>query len=90
MHVSGPGQVHGAQGVNPPHFNHKPSKAAAAPQQVDQLDISPAARAASESQATDGVRTDLVNRLRSEIASGAYETPEKLDAALDRLLDQVG
>jgi len=33
------------------------------------------------------IRTDLVQRLRLEIANGTYETPDKLDAALDRLLD---
>jgi hypothetical protein len=31
-----------------------------------------------------------VNRVRSEIAAGAYETPAKLDAALNRLLDEIG
>jgi hypothetical protein len=33
------------------------------------------------------IRADLVRRIRSEIAAGTYETPEKWEAALDRLLD---
>ncbi len=40
--------------------------------------------------ADGSIRTDLVDRLRSEIASGAYESPDKIDAALDRLIDQLG
>jgi len=31
------------------------------------------------------VRTELVERIRREIAEGAYDTPEKWDAALDKL-----
>ena len=35
------------------------------------------------------IRADLVRRVRREIAAGTYETPEKLDAALDRLLEDL-
>jgi len=31
-----------------------------------------------------------LNRIRSEIAAGTYETPAKLDVALDRLIDEIG
>ena len=31
------------------------------------------------------VRTDLVERIRREIAEGTYDIPEKWDAALDKL-----
>lgn len=34
----------------------------------------------------DGIRTDLVNRVRAEITAGTYETPEKLEIALEKLL----
>jgi hypothetical protein len=34
-------------------------------------------------------RADLVARVRSEIALGTYETPEKLEIALARLLGDV-
>jgi hypothetical protein len=34
----------------------------------------------------DEVRLDLVARVRAEIAAGTYETAEKWEAALDRLL----
>jgi len=31
------------------------------------------------------IRTDLVARVRAEIAAGTYDTPEKWDATLDKL-----
>ncbi|HEX3151407.1 MAG TPA: flagellar biosynthesis anti-sigma factor FlgM [Gemmataceae bacterium] len=31
------------------------------------------------------IRNDLVSRVRLEIAAGTYDTPEKMEAALDRL-----
>lgn len=36
----------------------------------------------------DMIRTDLVERIRREIAEGVYETPEKWEAALDRLFER--
>jgi len=35
--------------------------------------------------AEQDVREELVNRVRLEIRAGTYDTPEKLQAALDRL-----
>jgi len=43
-----------------------------------------AAESASE------IRLDRVNAIRAAIADGSYETPEKLDIALDRLLERLG
>lgn len=37
----------------------------------------------------DGIRAELVARIRSEIAAGTYDTPEKLEIALDRLLRRL-
>jgi hypothetical protein len=35
------------------------------------------------------IRLDLVRRVRQEIADGVYDTSDKLDVALDRLLDRL-
>jgi hypothetical protein len=35
------------------------------------------------------IRWDLVERVRREIAEGSYDTPEKMEIALDRLLAQL-
>jgi hypothetical protein len=35
------------------------------------------------------VRTELVERVRREIAAGVYDTPEKMAIALERLLERL-
>ncbi len=92
MQINGAHQIHGTQALNGPHFNQRPQQAAGpnSAQPVDQLDISPAAQAASESSSTGGVRADLVAQLKAEIASGTYETADKLESAVDRLFDSLG
>jgi anti-sigma28 factor (negative regulator of flagellin synthesis) len=89
-HVS---KLHGPHGINAPHAPFRGQQAsAAAPTQSsgDSLTISAAAEAAIQASETSGVRQDLVNRIRGEIANGTYETSAKLDAAMDRLLDTLG
>ncbi|MEM9826244.1 MAG: flagellar biosynthesis anti-sigma factor FlgM [Planctomycetota bacterium] len=64
---------------------------------VDQLDLSSAARsggaasvnrvAETQASGSEPIRIDRVAELRREIASGNYDTPEKLDAAFDKMLD---
>jgi anti-sigma28 factor (negative regulator of flagellin synthesis) len=40
-------------------------------------------------ESTGDIRFDRVNAIRAAIADGSYDTPEKLDLALDRLLDRL-
>lgn len=35
------------------------------------------------------VRQDLIDQIRTQIASGSYDTPEKLNAALDGMIDET-
>ena len=77
------------QAQKPAETTPNPDKAS-----VDQLDLSNAAsgvnRMAPSSAIAGGgeIRIDRVAEIRRQISDGSYETPEKLDAALDRLLDQ--
>ncbi len=92
MEIYGPHRVHGAQPIGPPHgvrLEQAAGPAPAGPIQ-DELTISEAAEALERARQTPGIRTDLVARIRAEIAAGTYETPEKLEIALDRLLDEIG
>ena len=57
---------------------------------ADRVEISPAANAAIAASEGGKVRTDLVNLIRGQIAAGTYDTPEKMDVAMERLLDQIG
>ena len=43
----------------------------------------------SRDATTEGIRHGLVARVRAEIACGKYETEEKLEIALERLLDRL-
>lgn len=40
-------------------------------------------------EAPDGVRQDRIERIKRQIAEGTYDTPERWEAALDRLLDEM-
>jgi hypothetical protein len=44
-------------------------------------------RRARRGTRTNGVRTGLVNAIRERIASGEYDTADKLNAAVDAMID---
>ena len=87
MQIYGPSQVHGAQPLQGPHFT-RPTGGAQRTQGADEVSISAAAEAASQAS-EGGFRADLVARVRDEIAAGTYETTEKLDAAINSMLDEL-
>jgi len=74
----------------------KPADAAPKPNTpaVDHLDLSSTATGVNRLNATTAIagggeiRIDRVAEIRRQIADGSYETPEKMDAALDHMLDQ--
>ena len=67
-----------------------PNAPAAAAQNVsDVVEISTAAALAAKIHEIPDVRADLVARVKQEIKAGTYETPEKIDAAVDKLLDDL-
>ena len=89
--------AHGTHTLSGPHST-KSQQAATSQQTVpaqakDEVTLSSAAQQASkisENAASSGeIRFDLVNRIRSEIAAGTYETPEKLDTALEKMLVSI-
>jgi negative regulator of flagellin synthesis FlgM len=91
MHIHGTTHVHGPHGINAPHSVHRGQSAAQAPASgaVDRIDISAAAEAAARAAEAGQVRQDLVNNIRAQIAAGTYDTPAKLDAAVERMLDEL-
>lgn len=57
----------------------------------DQVEVSAMATYLNKLKGLPALRQELVDRIRGEIARGAYDTPEKLDAALDDMIrDYVG
>ena len=92
MHIYGPSHLHGPQPVGPPHSSRvaKSDTATSSGPIQDELQISDAARLVEQVKQAPEIRQDRVDAIRQQIAAGTYETPEKLDIALDRLLDEIG
>jgi hypothetical protein len=91
MHQHGPtdltGPVRGSsswwQGTGQP-------SEAAAPQDMTTPSPRPEKRTSRRKRrTTDTVRHELVERVRREIEAGTYDSTEKWEAALDRLLDRL-
>lgn len=57
--------------------------------QADQVEVSQVATYLNKLRQMPAVRQDLVEATRAEIASGTYDTPEKFDAALEELLNDI-
>jgi negative regulator of flagellin synthesis FlgM len=91
MQIHGPTQLHGPHGINAPHapFRGQAAQEAPSAKPSDRVDISAAAEAAIQARESGDVRHDLVNQIRAQLADGTYETPAKLDAAIERLLDEI-
>ena len=96
MQVNG---IHGSQGVSPTNRveSAKATQSTAITNPTDQVEISPEAEIAS--QAADlvsqihelpEIRVDRVDQIREAIDSGTYETEEKMNIAVNRLLDEIG
>lgn len=54
----------------------------------DRLELSDRAVLLSRLSDLPSVRVDLVQRVKGEIDTGAYDTPDKLDAAVNALADE--
>ncbi len=92
MHIYGPSQLHGPQPMSAPH-GAKPAQQMnrpEAPQIADEVDISEAAQLAEQIQQMPEMRGDRVEAVRQQIAEGTYETRDKLNVAVERLLDEIG
>ena len=55
---------------------------------VDKLELSGVSQLLKTLKSND-VRTDKVAQVRAQIEAGTYETDDKLDAAADKLLDEL-
>ena len=55
----------------------------------DVVEISEVARLAARIQDIPDIRAELVARVRAEIAAGVYETPDRLEIAVERLTEEL-
>ncbi|MDX2114141.1 MAG: flagellar biosynthesis anti-sigma factor FlgM [Planctomycetota bacterium] len=58
-------------------------------ERVDTVDLSEQARLVDLLKSGGDVREDVVARVRGEIERGGYDTDEKLDRALDAMIDEI-
>jgi flagellar biosynthesis anti-sigma factor FlgM len=54
----------------------------------DQVEISDTAQRLSNLQQPE-IRMDKVDKVRQAIAQGTYETPDKIDAVVDRIVKEI-
>ena len=94
MNIWGVFSTHGSQGLDAVKGveGTRSSQAAAAQQGVGEVhdSVTLSVDAVHGADATSDIRFDRVNAIRAAIAEGSYETPDKLDLALERLLDRLG
>ncbi|MGO8745061.1 MAG: flagellar biosynthesis anti-sigma factor FlgM [Thermoguttaceae bacterium] len=92
MQIYGPSYLHGAQPVNAPHTSRvSQSTAAGAGSPIqDELQISSEGQFVDRVRELPDIRQDRVNQIRAQIAQGTYETDDKLNVAVGRLLDEIG
>jgi len=78
-----------------PRVSSRPANVGAANQAAaplatnDVVEISTAAKLAAKIHEIPDVRAELVAQVKAQIASGEYETPEKIDSAVSRLMDEL-
>jgi anti-sigma28 factor (negative regulator of flagellin synthesis) len=73
--------------VSQPVKTQLPAEPAKQLRATDRLEISGAGHLL---KASGDVRVDLVQSIKQQIEAGTYETDAKLNAAVDRLMDELG
>lgn len=91
MDVSGIGSVSGptpARAVSPATSQPVAAPSVTAPQ--DELEISSAGKMLDRLSETPEVRAERIAQIKEAIENGAYDTDEKLEAALSKMFDSLG
>jgi negative regulator of flagellin synthesis FlgM len=91
MEVFGAGGMQGPQPIYPrlAAFSVESGQTVHAGAPRDQVEISPLGQMLDGISRLPEIRHERVEEVRQKIAAGVYETPEKLEIALDRLLDEL-
>jgi anti-sigma28 factor (negative regulator of flagellin synthesis) len=89
-YIHGSGRVDGPQSIKAPHQSVAAEPEMPCTAQADQIDISPEAEFVARASELPEMRSDRVDDIRAQIAAGRYETDEKLEIAVGRLLNEIG
>lgn len=88
MYVNGVNPPIPSQSVEPVTAVVRDGGSAALPPAGDVVEISAVAKLAAQVHAVPDVRVDLVTRVKAEIEAGTYETQERIDVTVDRLMGE--
>lgn len=90
MDVTSAGAIGGPSPIRPAHLAPSQGVEASAPGGLeapqDEVRISSAARALGQLEPGTQIHEARLAEIRAAIADGSYETPEKLEAAVERLV----
>ena len=89
MNINGIHSSMAAQGIEPVGNINAANQAAAPMATNDVVEISTAAKLAAKIHEIPDVRAELVAQVKAQIASGEYETPEKIATAVNKLMDEL-
>lgn len=91
MEVNSIGPISSSQPVRPVAQSATPAPAAEArpASPTDELELTSVNPAASEVDLQSEFQTQRIAQIQQQIADGTYETPEKLDIAVDRMLESL-
>ncbi len=88
MEVTGPGSIQGSTPIKqtPQTPEMQPATESKSASPLDEVEISSAGKMLDSLGQSSKVRSERLAQIKSEIEAGTYETPEKLEAALEKLL----
>jgi anti-sigma28 factor (negative regulator of flagellin synthesis) len=88
MEVNGPSSIGGAVPVGKKGVDPAPPKVSEARPATprDEVDISEASRVLDELNRNSELRAERLAKIKAAIEDGTYETPEKLEAALRKMI----
>ncbi len=91
MEIYGAGGAQGPQPIYPrlAAFSVEAGATVHAGTPRDHVEISPLGQMLDGISRLPDIRHEKVAEIRSQIASGTYETPAKLEMALDRMIDEL-
>ena len=72
-----------------PRANPAKTTTSAPTRSSDQVELSTAARMLSKLAELPDVRQNLIDQVRTQIADGTYETPQKIDTAIDHMAEDI-
>ena len=90
MEINGAGNVNGPEPIRPNRISSSSSsQQVSSTEKPDRAEFSEMARLKALLEKTPDIRVDKIEQIRAEIQAGKYETQEKIQTVIDRLLEEL-